>query len=73
MTVFGWIVLCLVLALRYALILGTKRFFGLVYRKAGMVPVLRLAGAMLASPVLAWNRYARQRTRPADRPGRVRL
>jgi|GEM_PF-6323406 len=58
MTVFGWIVLCLVLALLYALIVGTERFFGLVYRKAGMVPMLLLAGAILASPVLAWNRYA---------------
>lgn len=58
MTVFGAIVLCLVLAVLYAAAVGTKRFFGLVYRKAGMLPVLLLAGAILASPVVAWNQYA---------------
>lgn len=38
MTVFGAIVLCLVLAVLYAAAVGTKRFFGLVYRKAGTLP-----------------------------------
>lgn len=58
MTVFGAIVLCMVLAVLYAAAVVTKRFFCFVYRKAGTLPVLLLAGAILASPVLAWNRYA---------------
>lgn len=41
-----------------AILFGVSKAFRFLYRKAGLIPVVLLLGALVAWPIVAWNRYA---------------